>query len=148
MSNKLSAAERFYGPITEGEVSGIEGWEPKSFRPSNGRILVVMPPELTHIGTVLLPERSQEPRGFGRVAAVPGGKDHLDAVTGDVVPGERDPKCPCQVGDWVLLRASCGLPVKFGGRKDLILVDYTDDVASNILGILTGGRDLDVIPKE
>lgn len=121
MSNKLSVAERFLAPITEGEVSGIEGWEPESFRPSKGRILVVMPPELTHVGTVLLPERSQKPRGFGKVAAVP----------------ENDPKCPCQAGDWVLLRANCGLPVEFGGRDDLILVDYTDDVASNILGVLT-----------
>ncbi len=39
MNEKLSVAERFYAPITEGEVSGIEGWEPESFRPSNGRVL-------------------------------------------------------------------------------------------------------------
>ena len=34
MSNKLSVAERFYAPITAGETSGIEDWEPEDFNPT------------------------------------------------------------------------------------------------------------------
>jgi co-chaperonin GroES (HSP10) len=47
----------------------------------------------------------------------------------------NDGECPVEVGDRVVFREGAGTPVSFQDRKDLILLQYTDEADSEIMGL-------------
>lgn len=117
-----------YAPILEGEISGLEDFEPEDFRPAPGTILVVRPPPKTETkGGIQLPETSLIGSQVGKVAAVPWVPAEGPRALG------KDPKCPVDPGQFIVFRGD-GSPVNFGERKDLILIQYMDGPDSEILG--------------
>lgn len=140
------AARDFYSSILDEEMSGLERFDPKDFRPCVGTILVVLPPKITRIGSIELPDAFHRDQSAGRVAAVP---VEISGFEGDLldpdVHDRVDPGCPVRTGDWVVFRAGAGSPVKFGGRDDLVLLNYVDGPESDILGFVRG---VDLDPEE
>lgn len=120
MTEVIGAERTFYSEILEEDVSGLEGFPPESFVPCSGTILIVLPPLKEKIGSIHVPDKLQRRPGVGRVAAIP--KD--------------DPECPFLPGDMVLFVESAPLPVTLGNRKDLALLHYTEDLESDVLGVL------------
>jgi hypothetical protein len=112
-------SEDYYREITDGEAAGFESLDPEQFAPCKGTILVVLPPAIAKLGNIAIPDAMQERPSYGRVASIP-----------------DDPNCPVERGQWVAFVQNCGRPIAFGGRQDLLLINYTDDVESEILGIL------------
>lgn len=111
--------ETFFEQITDASVGNLEGLSPEGFWCSPGNILVVVPPEKeVSDGGISIPEVAREKSCVGRVASVP--KD--------------DDLCPVQPGCWVVFRQYAGMPVPFGKRKDLLLLQYELGPASEILG--------------
>lgn len=109
----------YYSAILDQDLSGLEDFQAERFVPSNGTVLVVLPPAKEETaGGVRLPSTAIEKPNVGRVASIP----------------EDDPKCPVQPGDWVVWRQGDGQPVKFDGRTDMELLQYADDARSEILG--------------
>lgn len=112
----------FYSRILEEEAKGLEAFNEEDFIPAAGSILVVLPPLITEIGGVKLPDASAQERCFARVAAVP-----------------EDVHCPVNPGDWVLFRPGSPMPLSLHGRKDLALLQYTDGPDSEVLGLIRNG---------
>lgn len=108
---------KYYEPFGADEVAGVERFRPEDFRPSVGTILVVVPPKISEIGSLALPEQAQRTRGYVRAAAIP-----------------DDPKCPVKPGYVVICHAAAPTPVPFAGRKDLALLNYSNDAGTEILG--------------
>lgn len=124
----VEAARDFYSPVLDAEMSGLEKFSPKDFHPCVGNILVVLPPKITKVGSIHLPDAAQRDQSAGVVAAVP---EESPLVVIKVY-------CPVKLGDWVIFRVGAGSPVMFGGRKDLILLNYVDGPESDILGFIRG----------
>ena len=123
----VEAARDFYSPVLDAEMSGLEKFSPQDFNPCAGTILVVLPPKVMKIGSIHLVEARDQ--SAGTVAAVP--EDDWDGESGS-------DRCPVRPGDWVIFRVGAGSPVMFGGRKDLILLNYVDGPESDILGFIRG----------
>ena len=114
--------EDLFAPITDGLTVGLHQLSPEDFHPSVGTILVVVPPEEGETkGGVVIPESVRKSQPIARVASVP----------------RNDCECPVDVGDWVLYRAGQPVHIPFMGRKDLAILQYTDDASSEILGHFT-----------
>lgn len=121
----------YYDAIISRIAGDLHGIDPESFTPRPGFILVVVPPsEEQTKGGVVLPEQVQEARNIARVAAVPSEPSFYESA-----PKEYSP-CPFKPGDTVLFTPGAGLNVNFGDRKDLKLLEYTDDIRSEVIGVL------------
>lgn len=107
-----------FRPILENEVRGLEGFDPQTFVPNTGNLLVVLPPPVTKIGNIELPDNAHYQVNYGRVAAVP----------------TFDAECPYEQGDVVVFREGTATPIPFAGRKDLCLLAYCDGPESDVLG--------------
>lgn len=110
----------FYSAILDSLTSDVTDLKPEDFRPVPGTILCVAPPPKKKIGSILLPDGAVESSDLLRVAAVP----------------PDDPECPVEPGDGVVFQKGCNVHVPFEGRKDLILLSYCGDAASEIRGII------------
>lgn len=109
-----------YSPLTDSLMFGLKDLSPESFRPCKGNILVTLLPEVKETeGGLTLPQTLRDRPTLARVAAVP-----------------EDESCPVVPGDWVLFRQNAERVVPFGNRKDLALLEYSDDVGSSILGVI------------
>ena len=117
--------ESMYAPMLE-QAGEMSNFEPESFEPMVGSIVVVVPPpKETTDGGIVLPDIAQLPAVYGRVAAVP-----------------SDPNCPVDVGDTVVFRDGSGQPLTLKNttgtkgkcRSDILLLQYEDGPASEILG--------------
>lgn len=117
--------ESAYAPILDDRLTfGLKYIEPESVRPCKGTIFVVLPDKQTKTeGGVILPGTMDIPSEIARVASVP-------------VP--CDEKCPVVVGDWVIFRAGVYELAPFGGRTDLAVLQYTDEVDTQVLGVIRG----------
>jgi len=120
---KKGVERMLYSPILEKDIPGVEDFEPESFVPMNGTVLVILPPRIEKVGRIDLPERSFEARGVARVVAVP-----------------EDEGCPVKPGNWVVFVPDSPVPIKLGDRSDLALLHYTRDMDSDIRGVLTRSR--------
>ena len=109
----------FYEPIIEdGWATGLEEFSEKEFQPTQGNILVVVPPSITRTkGGLDLPDVSHQKQLIARVAAIPPDED-----------------CPVEPGHWVLYQKEAGMEVPFSGRRDLLLLQYCRGPESEILG--------------
>lgn len=127
---EAGTAERtFYGSILDEEMSGLEKFREEDFVPTPGTVLVVLPPKISQIKGIHLPDSAQEDQSVARVAAVP----VEPGLEGALPPcGE----CPVCVGDWVVFRAGALTKVAFQGRKDLALLQYSMEADSEIYGII------------
>lgn len=120
----MELAQTLYSPVTRAELSGVEEIPPEAFIPMKGTILVVVAdPEEKTKGGIHLPDTCQERPNIARVAAVP-----------------DDPDCPVSPGDFVLYRRGQFVPLRFAGRSDLTLLQYTDGVDSELLGVIDTGQ--------
>jgi co-chaperonin GroES (HSP10) len=119
--------ENFYSEITEEQACGLEKFPVEDFQPCKGHVLVILPPEIIESDKgIVLPDTMHKRPNYGRVATVPLiERDELDT---------QDPSCPCKPGQWVIFQPGTGQLLPFAGRKDLLLLDYTDDMAE-ILGV-------------
>jgi hypothetical protein len=145
---ETTRAESLYEPITSDEAKGVEGFKPEDFHPCKGTVLIIVAPIIDKIGNIHLPDAAQQVPNYGRVAAVPkrfeeGGwhppgqtKEEFQEELKKGVPS--DPLCPVKPGDWVIFIPSSGTGIPFVGRKDLLLLSYTDDLTSEILGVFDG----------
>jgi len=112
---------------------------PEQFIPCKGTLLIVVPPEIKKIGNIFLPDSAEEmqQRCLARIAAVP--------PVGFEIKENNDfsynTESMFKPGMWILFRAGSADPVPFAGRDDLFLLSYTDDVDSNVLGIIQGDLD-------
>ena len=119
--------EEFFEQITDAGMGNLEGLRPEGFQCSPGNILVVVPPEKeVSDGGISIPEVAREKSCVGRVASVP-----------------EDDDCPVKRGYWVVFRQYAGMPVPFGKRKDLLLLQYERGPASEILGWFEKELELD-----
>lgn len=115
----MDALKDVYVPFSEGQVNGLEDFDPEQFIPASGNIIVVTPPPITQTkGGVHLPDTAVERPCIGRVAAVPRG----------------DFECPFDKGDLVIFRAMSGQIMPFRNRTDILLLQYTGGPDSEVLG--------------
>lgn len=109
----------FYDRILTDIASDVDCVDPEDFRPCAGTVLAVLPPPRKKVGRVVLPDSAIEVPNMARVAAVP-----------------DDPVCPCRPGDAVIYRKDTQTHLPLGGRDDLIILGYCDDIASEIVGVI------------
>lgn len=139
----LRTEDALYGKISDASLGCLEDFEPEGLECSPGNILVVTVPEKTVTdGGIELPEIAREKSCVGRVAAVPG--KMIEMYCEDMEKGcppvpmgasfQSDKKCPVKPGYWVIFRQHAGTPVPFGKRTDLLLLQYEEGPASDILG--------------
>ena len=108
----------FFSPLLDAQTNGLEEFRVEEFRPCIGTVLVVTPPPRTKTkGGLTLPESAIGMPTWGVVASVP-----------------LDCDCPVNIGDKVVFREGAGTAVAFNDRKDLLLLQYTDEADSEILG--------------
>lgn len=110
----------YYSPIVDSEMKGLAQFTEEQFRPLKGTILVVLAPEITRVGSIDLPSASQERPNYARVAAIP--------------PDDSD--CPVDIGDIVVFREHAAVPIGFGEREDLALMNYCEGMESDIMGVI------------
>lgn len=120
----LHTESALYAPILEATARGLEFFEAEDFKPLSGTILVVLPPKITEVGSVQLPETAHQERNFGRVVAVP----------------EEDPHCPVGPGCWVVFRMGAPFLLEFKNRGDLALLSYCEGPESDLLGWFEEGK--------
>lgn len=117
----------YYSPILESELTGLEKFPVNQFVPCAGSVLVVLlPPKTESDGGIKFTDKYIKDNDIGRVAAIP---PEVDGIS----------YCPVSVGDWVVIRHLEGGEVPFDGRKDLRVVQYTDDARSDIVGFFKKG---------
>jgi len=145
MSDESSMENMLYGPILEENIQGLEGFEAEFFRPCQGTILVVLPPKVTEIKGIAIPDISQKTQLVGRVAAVP---KVLEWSGREDSPKVEDSNCPVRPGDWVVFRPGASSPVMFDGRTDLVLLNYCEGPESDLLGFFPQGEGLQIGCKE
>lgn len=129
----------YFDKIMADTVDDLKDIDPERFIPCKGTLLIVVPPKVEKIGSIYLPDSAgeMEQRCLAKIAAVPlgwymgtGGKDPEDELV--AIDNKFKP------GMWILFRAGSADPVKFFNRTDLMLLSYTNDVDSNVLGIIKG----------
>lgn len=113
--------QALYEPITDSRPGDLANFNVEDFNPCDGSILVIVPPPETETeGGLYLPEVAQTPASVGKVVAVPSDQD-----------------CPVSLGDWVFFREGTGTPMTFEKREDILLIQYCEGPASEIIGYVT-----------
>jgi hypothetical protein len=112
-----TSMDSLYAPITDASPADLENFSPEDFNPCLGSILVVIPPPKDMEGSIHLPQIAQQPASVGRVVAVP-----------------PDAECPVSPGDWAFFRVGAGVNMSFEKREDLVLLQYCEGPASEIIG--------------
>lgn len=131
----MTQERTYFGPILDAQTADLEGFRPEDFRPCPGTVLVVTPPPITTTKKgIILPDSAIGMPTWGIVAAIPGiPRREEDGYPPDCEDGP-EPRCPVQVGDRVVFREGAGTPVAFQDRKDLLLLQYTAEADSEIMG--------------
>lgn len=128
----------YYSPIVDGEMQGLERFDPESFVPLKGTVLVVLAPMITKSKAGLdLPDTVHERPGYARVAAIPREEDLEENLRQISLPG-----CPVSPGDIVIFRTGAPVPINFGDRDDLALLNYAEGPESDIMGIIPANKGL------
>lgn len=138
--------QQLFGAFLGSDSAGVSRYLPEQFVPRPGNVLVVMAPKIKRVGNIELPEDSQQQPNYGRVCAVPAPKMTVGAVGS---APEEYKVCPFNIGDVVLLQDGAGVPIEFRDergrpRTDLRILQYTDGIESEIIGVLLG----DPVPVE
>lgn len=118
--------QQLFGEFLGTDSAGVSRYQPEQFIPRPGNVLAVRAPKITKTekGIHLAGDAVEQPN-YARICAVP----------------ERI--CPFEVGDVVLFQEGAGVPIAFRGanglpREDIILLQYTDGIESEIIGKLVG----------
>jgi co-chaperonin GroES (HSP10) len=120
--------QTLYAPLLEGEVSGVEHFDPEDFQPCVGTVLVILPPPVKMTeGGIHLPDDSFSERSVAKVVAVPS-RDGCDK------------NCPCNPGDFVVFREKTNIHLPFQKRKDLAVLNYCEGMESDILGVIPADK--------
>lgn len=134
----MKQTQFLFSEISEAQVKGLTDLDPGLFVPNPGTLLIVLLPEITKEGSIHLPEQMHHHPSLGRVAAIPPwdaqGKKEAWVVDSDEGLPVAIEGCLYQPGDIVVFNPGSGIPVPFGNRKDLLLVQYSNGPESDILG--------------
>lgn len=119
--------QKLFGEFLGTDSAGVSRYRPEQFIPRPGNVLAVRAPKITKTekGIHLAGDAVEQPN-YARICAIP------DAVA-----------CPFAVGDVVLFQEGAGVAIAFRGdngvpREDVILLQYTDGIESEIVGKLVG----------
>lgn len=132
--------QQLFGAFLGTDSAGVSRYQPEQFIPRPGNVLAVRAPKITKTekGIHLAGDAVEQPN-YARICAVP------QMQMGEGFSGQPVimHKCPFEVGDVVLFQEGAGVPIAFRGenglpREDIILLQYTDGIESEIIGKLVG----------
>lgn len=134
--------QQLFGEFLGTDSAGVSRYQPEQFIPRPGNVLAVRAPKITQTDKgIHLPGEAAEQPNYARICAIP----EVQEIPGDMLEGRstRYIGCPFAVGDVVLFQEGAGVPIAFRGanglpREDIILLQYTDGIESEIIGKLIG----------
>lgn len=133
--------QQLFGEFLGTDSAGVSRYQPEQFIPRPGNVLAVRAPKITKTekGIHLAGDAVEQPN-YARICAVPEPREVVKAIGSS--PAEYI-TCPFRIGDVVLFQEGAGVPIAFRGanglpREDIILLQYTDGIESEIIGKLVG----------